>query len=255
MEKGKTLPLQPRRGRLRRCNFMFPFPPTECKWIKKLFLFATSWFGPKMWKAFLPLSNSLKMVRMAEPGLTETDHLWKRAESTFAVVEWEVRLIFPAACTQRLPGLFPAPPCASRPQVPRLRFPSCREPGCVLERLPAQQTGADLARNLGTNSTSVVVNRWDLDSCQPPSSPILTHTWAPTNIYFTPHFLSFSDVSSSVCVCGWQLFGWLLWNECMLVYDARESLWEVQTCLRQGSCPWGAYQRRKKKKSLRHIKF
>lgn len=71
MEKGKTLPLQPRRGRLRRCNFMFPFPPTECKWIKKLFLFATSWFGPKMWKAFLPLSNSLKMVRMAEPGPTE----------------------------------------------------------------------------------------------------------------------------------------------------------------------------------------
>lgn len=59
---------EPRRGRLRRCNFMLTFPPTGCKWIKKLFLFATSWFGPKMWKAFLPLSNSLKMIRTAEPG-------------------------------------------------------------------------------------------------------------------------------------------------------------------------------------------
>lgn len=108
---------------------------------------------------------------MAEPGPIETGHLLKCAESMFIISELEIRIILSAACTQLLSRLFPVRPCASPSHVPRLRFPSCYETGSVLERLLTQQMGADLARDLGMNSTSVVVNRCDLDSFQPPSSP------------------------------------------------------------------------------------
>lgn len=154
----------------------------------------------------------MQLFKNYQTSINDAGHLLKQAESMSTITKLEIRIIFLGGWTELSSRVFSVLPCASLSHVPCLHFSFGHETGSDLAGT-AYSAGQEQTQPVG--SCREHGEEINLCGCKPLRCgefvtinwPALTHTyilspyWAPTNIYLTQCFLSFSDVNFLLLLC------------------------------------------------------